>query len=174
MGESGTAESNVDLAARLRRVEDEREIRRLMDLVWLLSDAGPTAALAELYTDDCVIDLGRLVRPDADTVVEGLETVRARYSAPGASAREGRSHHFAGGPVAIVIDGDEAQAVSYALNSGLADGAAKIGVTGFNFFRLSRRDGRWRIARRAARRLGDADVLELFRPIVGRLLADLA
>ena len=160
--------------ARLQRLEDERDIRQLMDLVWMLSDAGPTAALAQLYTEDCVIDLGRLVTPDADTVIEGIESVRARYSAPGATAREGKSHHLAGGPSAIVIDGDEAQAVSYALNSGLIDGVAKVGVTGFNFFRLARCDGRWRIAGRTARRLGDADVLELFRPIVARLTADLA
>lgn len=167
-------EPGAEPASRLQRLEDERAIRRLMDLVWMLSDAGPTAALAELYTEDCVIDLGRLVRPDADTVIEGIETVRARYSAPGAAAREGKSHHFAGGPLAILIDGDEAQAASYALNSGLLDGVARIGVTGFNFFRLARRDGGWRIARRTARRLGDADVLELFGPIVSRLLADLA
>jgi hypothetical protein len=162
------------IAARLRRLEDERDIRQLMDLVWLLSDAGPTAALAELYTEDCVIDLGRLVTPDADTVIAGIDALRARYSAPGASAREGRSHHFAGGPQAILIDGDEAQAVSYALNSGLVDGVAKIGVTGFNLFQLSRRSGRWRIARRTGRRLGDPDVLDLLRPVVRRALEDLA
>jgi hypothetical protein len=159
-----------DLAARLQRLEDERDIRRVMNLVWLLSDVGPAAALAELYTDDCVIDLGRLVTPDADTIVEGLDTVRARYNAPGASARHGLSHHLAGGPEAIVIDGDEAQAVTYALNSGLVDGAARIGVTGFNFFRLRRLSTGWRISRRTARRLGDADVLDLFRPIVRRVL----
>jgi hypothetical protein len=162
-----------DLAARLRRLEDEAELRRLMDLVWLLADNGPVASFADLYTDDCVIDLGRLVMPDRDTLIEGIDAVRARYAAPGASAQLGQSHHFAGGPQAIVIDGDQAQAVSYALNSGLADGTAKIGVTGFNFFRFARQSGRWRISRRTARRLGDSVVLDLFAPIVRRVLDDL-
>jgi hypothetical protein len=154
--------AEADLAARLQRLEDEAEIRRLMDLVWLLADNGPVAAFADLYTGDCVIDLGRLVTPDHDTLIEGIDAVRARYAAPGASARLGQSHHLAGGPQAIIIDGDTAQAVSYALNSGLADGAAKIGVTGFNFFAFARRSGRWRISRRTARRLGDRDVPDLF------------
>jgi hypothetical protein len=38
-----------DLAARLQRLEDERDIRRVMNLVWLLSDVGPAAALAALH-----------------------------------------------------------------------------------------------------------------------------
>lgn len=162
-----------DLAVRLRRLEDEAEIRRVMDLVWMLSDAGPTERQTDLYTDDCVIDLGRLINPDADTVVAGIDALRARYTAPGAS-RAGKMHHLAGGPQAILIDGDDAQAVTYALNSGLgADGQPRIGVTGFNFFRLRRENGRWKITRRTARRLGDADVLELFSPIVSRVLAGL-
>jgi hypothetical protein len=165
--------ADSDLTARLQRLEDEGEIRRLMDLGWMLTDAGPTARLVDLYTDDCVIDLGRLINPDADTVVEGITAVRARYGVPGAG-REGKMHHLAGGPQAILIDGDEAQAVTYALNSGLgADGQPRIGVTGFNFFRFRREGGRWKIARRTARRLGDADVIELFRPIVSRVLAEL-
>jgi hypothetical protein len=166
--------SDADIAARLRRLEDEAALRRLMDLVWLLADNGPVAAFADLYTDDCVIDLGRLVTPDRDTLIEGIDAIRARYATPAASARLGQSHHLAGGPQAIVIDGDQAQAVSYALNSGLVDGVAKVGVTGFNFFRFARRSGRWRISRRTARRLGDNDVIALFRPIVRRVLDDLA
>ena len=165
--------AEADLAARLARLEDEAAIRRLMDLCWMLTDAGPTARLADLYTDDCVVDLGRLINPQADTVIEGIGAVRARYGAPGAG-REGKMHHLAGGPQAILIDGDEAQAVTYALNSSLdADGQPRIGVTGFNFFRFRRENGRWKIARRTARRLGDGDVLDLFRPIVSRVLADL-
>ena len=162
-----------DLAARLARLEDEAELRRLMDLSWMLTDAGPTQRLVDLYTDDCVIDLGRLINPDVDTVIEGIAAVRARYGVPGAG-REGKMHHLAGGPQAVLIDGDEAQAVTYALNSGLgADGQPRIGVTGFNFFRFRRVDGGWKIVRRTARRLGDADVLDLFRPIVSRVLAEL-
>lgn len=162
-----------DIAGRLQRLEDERDIRQLLDLNWFLADAGPAEAFVDLYTEDCVIDLGRLVHPDFDTIVEGHAGVHARYTDPAHSGWEGRSHHLSGGPQAICIDGDQAQAATYAVTTMLIDGAPKVIVTGFNVWRLVRGGGRWRIAYRAARRLGDADVIELFRPIVRRLLGDL-
>jgi hypothetical protein len=162
------------IAERLQQLEDERDIRQLLDLNWFLADAGPAGAFVDLYTEDCVIDLGRLVRPDADTIVRGHAGVLARYTDPAHSGWEGRSHHLSGGPQAICIDGDEAEAVTYAITTMLIDGAPKVIVTGFNVWRLLRRGGRWRIAYRAARRLGDSDVLDLFKPIVRRLLDGLA
>jgi ketosteroid isomerase-like protein len=163
-----------DLAERIRRLEDERQIRQLIDLNWFLADAGPAEAFVELYSEDCVIDLGRLVSPDFDTIVEGHAGVRARYTDPAHSSWEGRSHHLSAGPEAILVDGDEARALTYAITTMLIDGAPKVIVVGFNFWRLRRSAGRWRISHRWARRLGDGDALDLFRPIVGRLLADLA
>jgi len=162
-----------DSLERLQRLEDERDIRQLLDLNWFLADAGPAEAFVDLYTEDCVIDLGRLVSPDFDTIVKGHAGVHARYTDPAHSSWEGKSHHLSGGPQAICIDGDQAQAVTYAITTMLIDGAPKVIVTGFNFWRLVRSGGRWRISYRAARRLGDADVLALFKPIVRRVLDDL-
>jgi hypothetical protein len=159
-----------DLEARLQPLEDERDIRELTGLNWLLADAGPAEAFVALYAEDCVIDLGRLVRPDADTIVEGLDGVRARYTDPGHAGWEGKSHHLSAGPVAIVVDGDEAQAVGYAMTHMFIDGQPKKIVIGFNFWQLRRAGGRWRIVRRFARRLGDGDVPALFAPILRSLL----
>jgi hypothetical protein len=162
-----------DIDVRLRRLEDEREIRRLMDLVWLLSDVGPAEMLSDLYTEDCIIDLGRLLSPDANIVIEGIEAVRARYSSPAATLGAGVTHHCSSRPEALCIIGDEARVATYALSSGLVDGASRLNVTGFNFWRFARVDGRWRIARRIARRLGDADVRDLFKPIVKQVAEEL-
>lgn len=159
-----------DLAERIQRLEDERRIRQLIDLNWFLADAGPAEAFVALYTEDCVIDLGRLVTPERDTIVAGHAGVRARYTDPAHSQWEGRSHHVSAGPEAILVDGDDARALTYAITTMLIDGAPKVIVTGFNFWRLRRAGGCWRISRRWARRLGDGDNLELFRPIVGALL----
>jgi ketosteroid isomerase-like protein len=162
------------LAGRVQRLEDVRDIRQLIDLNWFLADAGPAEAFVELYTEDCVIDLGRLVTPERDTIIEGHAGVHARYTDRAHSQWEGRSHHVSAGPEAIIVDGDEAQALTYAITTMLIDGAPKIIVTGFNFWRLRRSAGRWRISHRWARRLGDRDNLERFRPIVGALLDDLS
>jgi ketosteroid isomerase-like protein len=158
------------MAKRLQRLEDVREIRQLIDLNWFLADAGPAEAFVALYTEDCVIDLGRLVRPDVDTIVEGHAGVHARYTDHAHSQWEGRSHHASAGPEAILVDGDQARALTYAITTMLIDGAPKVIVTGFNVWRLRRLSGRWRISHRWARRLGDSDNLALFRPIVGELL----
>jgi hypothetical protein len=161
------------LARRVQRLEDVRRIRQSIDLNWFLADAGPAEAFVELYTEDCVIDLGRLVTPERDTIVEGHAGVQARYTDHAHSQWEGRSHHVSAGPEAILIDGDEARALTYAMTTMLIDGVPKMILVGFNFWRLRRVDGRWRISHRWARRLGDRDNLELFRPIVGALLDDL-
>ncbi len=168
-----TPDAGSDLAERVRRLEDQRQIRQLIDLNWFLADAGPAEAFVELYTGDCVIDLGRLVSPDFDTIVEGHRGVHARYTDQAHSQWEGRSHHLSAGPEAILIEGDGARALTYAITTMLIDGAPKMIVTGFNFWRLQRSAGRWRISHRWARRLGDNDALGLFRPIVGQLLDDL-
>jgi ketosteroid isomerase-like protein len=162
--------TDTTLAEDIQRLEDIRDIRQLIDLNWFLADAGPAAAFVELYTEDCVINLGRMVTPERDTIVEGHAGVRARYTDSAHSMWEGRSHHVSAGPEAILVDGDEARALTYAITTMLIDETPKRIVTGFNFWRLRRAGGRWRISHRWARRLGDDDNLALFRPIVGELL----
>jgi hypothetical protein len=164
-----------DFAARLQRLEDERRILQLIDLHAMLSDAGPAEGFAELYVEDCLVDLGEILVPGTRTIIEGrrrlLEDV---YLEPGHRAAEGRTQHFRAGPQIIQIDRDAAEAVTYVMTMFLADGTPKQVVTGFNFWSMSRRDGRWRIAKRIHRRLGDSDVPALFKPLVERTLNGLA
>ena len=72
-------------------------------------------------------DLGRLVTPDRDTIVEGHAGVCARYTDTAHSQWEGRSHHVSAGPEAILVDGDEARALTYAFppTSGGNESAAR-------------------------------------------------
>ncbi len=95
------------------------------------------------------------------------------YLDPSNREAKGRSQHFRCGPQAIHVVGDKAWGATYVMVTYLVDGEAKVVVSGFNFWTLTKSSGRWRIARRALRRLGDCDVLELFRPIVERALARL-
>jgi hypothetical protein len=168
-----SVETASTLAQRVQRLEDVGRIRQLIDLNWFLADAGPAEAFVDLYTEDCVIDLGRLVSPDVDTIVEGHAGVAARYTDHAHSQWEGRSHHVSAGPEAILVDGDSAQALTYAVTTMLIDAAPKLILVGFNFWRLRRSAGRWRISHRWARRLGDRDVPALFAPTTTTLLAAL-
>jgi hypothetical protein len=161
-----------DLAQRIQRLEDERTILQLIDLHGMLSDAGPAEGFAELYAEDCFVDLGELMVPGTKTVIAGRDRLLAQiYLDPDHRAAEGRTQHLRAGPQIIHIDGDDAAAVTYAVTTFLqAERTAKIIVTGFNFWTLARIARRWRFTRRVARRLGDDDVLALFRPLVARAL----
>lgn len=167
--------ASADLAARVQRLEDERQLLQLIDLHGMLSDAGPAEGFAELYAEDCIVDLGRVLKPDVETVVEGRDRLLEEvYFEPGHRAAEGRTQHFRSGPQIIQIDGAEARAVTYAMTSVVQpDGSANIMVSGFNFWAFRRNGGRWRITRRTHRKLGDGDVLDLFRPLVAHTLAGL-
>src|SRR5437763_1678326 len=123
--------SSADLAARVQRLEDERQILQLIDLHGMLSDAGPAEGFAALYTEDCVVDLGTVLKPEVTTIVEGRDRLLEEvYLEPGHRAAEGRTQHFRSGPQIIHILGDEAEAVTYATTSLLhADGSARIMVS---------------------------------------------
>ena len=167
--------ASADLARRIQRLEDERQLLQLIDLHAMLSDAGPAEGFAALYAEDCIVDLGEILVPGKATVVEGRERLLEEiYFEPGHRAAEGRTQHFRSGPQIIQVDGDEAAGVTYASTSLVqSDGSARIMVSGFNFLGFTRASGRWRINRRIHRRLGDADVIALFRPLVARALAGL-
>jgi hypothetical protein len=167
--------STEGLAARVQRLEDERQILQLIDLHSFLSDAGPAEGFAELYDEDCVVDYGEVVAPGSRTIVEGRDRLlKEFYLIPSNRDAKGRSQHFRCGPQAIQIVGDKAWGVTYVMVTYLVDGEAKILVSGFNFWTLNKGSGRWRIARRALRRLGDSDVLELFKPVVEQAFDRLA
>jgi hypothetical protein len=142
-------------------------------LQWFLADAGPAEAFPHCYTDDCIIDLGRIASPNVDTIVRGRAQVYERYVESDHRKWEGRSQHLSAGPQAICIDNDEARAITYAVTTLLVDGTPKTVVIGFNFWKLKRIAGHWRISHRTARRLGDGDVIELFKPIVGQVIEEL-
>ena len=160
-----------DLETRLRRLEDERRILQLIDLCAMLSDAGPAEAFAELYAEECVVDLGENLKAGTKTVIEGRgRLIEEVYLEPNHYAATGRVQHFRSGPQIVQIEQDSAEAVTYARTVYFADGTPKEVLTGFNFWSLSRRDGRWRITRRVHRRLGESDVRALFMPLVERAL----
>ena len=169
-----SSSAGADFDARLQRLEDERRILQLIDLCGMLSDAGPAEAFAELYAEDCVVDLGENLRPGVKTIIEGRgRLIEEVYLEPNHHAATGRVQHFRSGPQIVQVDGDSAEAVTYARTVYFADGTPKEVLTGFNFWSLSRRGGRWRITRRTHRRIGESDVRALFKPLVERALKGL-
>ncbi|KUI40546.1 hypothetical protein AU198_12400 [Mycobacterium sp. GA-1199] len=145
----------VDLERRLARIEDEREIERLIASYGPLVDAGEADAAADLWADDGSYDV-------EGWHMAGREEVAAmvRSGAHQGLIRRGCCHFL--GPAVVTVDGDDAVAVCESLLVTRHDDGFTVSRAGANHFRLRRGDGRWVIVERRTRQLdGGAEAREL-------------
>jgi SnoaL-like domain len=135
-----------DLHTRLQRLEDERDIARLIASYGPSVDSGDAEAAATLWTHDGTYDV-------EDWRMDGRADVHAMVSS--------RSHqdlvangccHFLG-PAVVTVSGNSAVAVCESLVLLLRDGNYVVWRASANHFELNRVDGHWRIATRTSRLL---------------------
>jgi hypothetical protein len=147
----------ADMAARLRRLEDERDIARLIASYGPAVDAGDPDAAARLWATDGVYDVDVLrmySRADVRAMVSSAN--HQNLVAKGCC-------HFLG-PCVVTVDADSAVAVCESLVL-VRDDPVDSDVQSYrvwrataNHFALRRIDGRWQIAARTSRLLdGDTD-----------------
>jgi hypothetical protein len=153
-----TAEERIAaLEQRLRRVEDELTIGRLLASYGPLVDAGDADAVAELWTPDGEYDVeGWHMQSRAD--VADMVRSPAHQGLIGAG-----SAHFLG-PVCVDVDGDEAVAVCESILVRYnEDGSGyRVWRAGANHIVLRRTAAGWRIVKRTTRALnGSAEAREL-------------
>ncbi|OBK44660.1 hypothetical protein A5656_05760 [Mycobacterium gordonae] len=133
-----------DLLARLNRLEDERDIARLIASYGPAVDAGDADAAARLWAEDGVYDID-LMR------MEGRDEVRAMVNS-GAHQKmvaHGCSHFL--GPAVVTVDGDTAVAVCESLVLVRDGDGYRVWRATANHFALRRIDGRWQIGIRTSR-----------------------
>lgn len=136
-----------DLAARLRRLEDERDIARLIASYGPAVDAGDADGAAGLWASDGVYDVD-------DWRMEGRADVHAMVgsSAHRQLVAKGCCHFL--GPCVVTVSGDSAVAVCESVVL-VRDGTEKKGYQVWrctaNHFALRRVDGQWRIGTRTSR-----------------------
>jgi uncharacterized protein (TIGR02246 family) len=145
------------LAARLRRLEDDRDIRQLIASYGPAVDAGDADAAARLWATDGVYDVD-------GWRMEGRADVHAMVSSPAHQnlVAKGCCHFL--GPCVVTVTGDEAVAVCESLvliRDGDGDGYRVWRATAHHFA-LRRIDGQWQIATRTSRVLdGNPDARAL-------------
>jgi len=154
-----------ELAARLRRVEDELAIRRVVLSYGPAADAGLTQRAGALWAENGEYD---------------WDTARPALVGPAAVAAmlEGRGHqslisegvaHFAGPPL-VEVDGDHATALSYSfvLRRDAEQQRAYVWRLGAAHWEFERVDDSWRIHRRTHRQLDEIGAgRELFGEVLG-------
>lgn len=130
-----------DLERRLRRVEDEREIERMIARYGPLVDAGEADGVGELWSEDGTYDV-------EGWSMRGRAEVAAMVRSPEHQGLIGGGCcHFLG-PAVVTVDGDAAVAVCESALLVHREGRFVVGRAGANLFRLRRIDGRWQITSR--------------------------
>jgi ketosteroid isomerase-like protein len=151
----------ADLVARVRRLEDEREVLRVLTRYGFAVDLGDADATAALYTDDTDIDLGPTSR------FRGTDGARQLVLDQRHQEIVGRCAHTMG-PFVVDLDvtGDRATATGY-VRVYVSDADMRnprLWRLGYTYFELVRAGSTWRIARRLSRSPGAPDGAALLRP----------
>jgi uncharacterized protein (TIGR02246 family) len=144
-----------DLAARLRRLEDEREIARLIASYGPAVDAGDPDATARLWATDGTYDV-------EGWRMECREDVRAMVSSESHQnlVANGCCHFL--GPTVVTVTGDSAVAVCESLVLVRDGGGYRVWRATANHFALQRIDDEWQISARTSRVLdGNPDARAL-------------
>jgi ketosteroid isomerase-like protein len=152
----------AELAERVRALEDELAIRRVIAAYGPAVDGGDAAAAAALWTKDAVYDMDVGTLDGAEGIAEMVVGAGHQEIILGGSA-----HNI--GPALVEITGDTAAAITYSqLFRGDGDGGFFIWRVAANRWDLDRTPDGWRIRRRFTRLLdGRADAREILRRSVG-------
>jgi len=152
----------VGLTERVRALEDELAVRRVIAAYGPAVDSGDAAAAAALWTKDAVYDMDVGTLHGAEGIAEMVVGEGHQEIILGGSA-----HNI--GPASVEVTGDTAAAITYSqLFRGDGSGGFYTWRVAANRWDLDRTSDGWRIRRRFTRLLdGRADAREIFRRSTG-------
>ncbi|OBF49480.1 hypothetical protein A5787_00575 [Mycobacterium sp. 852002-50816_SCH5313054-b] len=133
-----------DLAARLRRLEDDRDIRQLIASYGPAVDAGDADAAARLWATDGVYDVDGW-RMNSRAEVHAMISSEAHQKL----VARGCSHFL--GPCVVTLAGDDAVAVCESLVLVRDGDGYRVWRATAHHFVVSRIDDRWQIKTRTSR-----------------------
>ncbi len=160
----------AELQARLRRLEDESEIIRLIMTYGPAADAGLTSFAGQLWLEDGAYDWDANGTPHL-----GSAGVDAMLQSDGhQNLIAAGIGHFAG-PLLIDVDGNSATAVNYSLIMRREDDRFFLWRVSAVRWDLARVDTRWRVRRRTNRLLDETGAgRELFGDTLAELFVEAA
>ncbi|RKT86992.1 SnoaL-like domain-containing protein [Saccharopolyspora antimicrobica] len=134
----------AELAARLRRLEDQQEIARLIASYGPLVDSGSADAVADRWEPDGAYDVDELS-------MNGRDEITAMVAGPRHQSwiRGGCAHFL--GPAHVTVEDDDAVAVGHSLMIVHRDGEFVVRRATANRWQLRRGPQGWRVTRRTSR-----------------------
>jgi hypothetical protein len=154
------------LEARLRRLEDESELRDLLARYAFYADTGRSREWVALFTEDGAIDLGDTVHAMSTSTAPTGYSRRARFEGheqllldfitalPHRRVEHRSAHHTTSGPLRFDIEGDDARAYGYSVMVTRNEVGFGLEMTAMNRWTFRRVDGQWRIVERRMRPIG--------------------
>jgi SnoaL-like protein len=141
----------AQLAARVRSIEDELAVRRVILSYGPAADAGMSERGASIWLDDGTYDWGATAPLEGRTAIEAMLRGDAHRNLIGDGAA-----HFSGSPL-VEIDGDRATALSYSmvLRREAETGRFFVWRLSAAHWELLRHGDSWRVQRRTHRLLDD-------------------
>ncbi|MSQ26419.1 MAG: nuclear transport factor 2 family protein, partial [Dehalococcoidia bacterium] len=144
------------LEQRLQAVEDELAIHRLLARYGMSADCADADQVADCFTSDGVYDVSGVLR------MEGSDALRAMINGPGHQRLMPDAGHTVG-PLVVQLHGDRATAWGYSRTYHRENGAIVLFRLAYNRIDLLREAGRWRIARRVNRMVGEEGAQDIYR-----------
>ena len=139
---------------RIQRLEDESEIRNLLNRYGLCTDGGSEEETSLIFAEDCHIDI------DSAAFMEGREQTRGIVSSPLHQEIMPNCAHVMG-PFHIKWEGETAIATGYATVYLREGDVVKIWRQSYGRWEVVKRDGRWQVLKRTSRSTGRDDCQEL-------------
>ncbi len=144
----------ADALKRIQRLEDEADIRNLLNRYGLCTDGGSEEETSLIFAEDCHIDI------DGVAFMEGRDQARGIVSSPLHQEIMPNSAHLMG-PFHITWEGETAIATGYATVYLKEGDTVKIWRQSYGRWELVKRDGRWQVLKRTSRSTGRDDCQDI-------------
>lgn len=158
----------AELARRVRRLEDELEIQRLIVRYGIAVDVGDADAVAGCFTPDGTYEVdGAYVAGGGPLVLEGRGALRAMIDGERHRALRPRCAHTLG-PTTVRVDGDVAHGHGYSRVYWGTGDEAVLHRLSTNRWRFERHAGTWLIAARRSVAMGSAAAQQALAGALGQ------
>ncbi len=149
------------LETRLAALEDREAIRNLIASYGPLADSGNAAAIAALWTDGGVYEVGGYGEHTGHTAIAALFTAGTHLDL----MQDGCAHLI--GPQHINLHGDHATAVGHSCVFRRTDSGFEAWRVSANRWELAKDNGEWRITRRSNRPLDGSEAARVLLVLEG-------
>lgn len=152
----------AELEARVRLLEDELAIQRVIAAYGMAADSGDAGQVEKVFAEDSLYEV------DGMPSMVGHKDLREMILGQGhQSMLPNTAHTF--GPAIVKIDGDRAVMLGYTRTYYRQERDNRLWRLSYTRLEFERRNGRWQITRRANRLVGRKESQDMLRKTLSEI-----